>query len=102
MKITSTRKIEEAVIELYKRSVKKEDEIEAEKAAKTIQDIISSFRLISIFTKENHVEIVKKLYFSKDNILEIGIRKMSDKVFVQEKTLYTYRKKYCKIIENFL
>ena len=49
---------------------------------------------ISIYDENNHKEIVRILYFSKENILIIGVRKIAARLFMDDKTLYKYRKKY--------
>lgn len=61
--------------------------------------IMFCFEIISIFTNINHAEIVRKLYFNKDNIIVVGIKKMEKMVFIQERTLLLYRKKYCEVID---
>ena len=41
---------------------------------------------------------VKELYFSKDNVMDVGLKRMEKIVFVQERTLLFYRKKYCEVV----
>ena len=41
---------------------------------------------------------VKELYFSKDNVMDVGLKRMEKIVFVQERTLLFYRKKYCGVV----
>lgn len=99
MKITNTRRTEITIINLYKCSTKKEKDEESKYATKLIHIIIVCFELISVFTKINHTEIVKKLYFTKENISVISLKQMERKVFIQERTLLMYRKKYCEVID---
>ena len=97
MKKTDTNDIEQSLINMFKES---ENEIEKEKVVKAnymINRLLEAFRFISIFDKINHVEIITQLYFTKCNIKELGIRKMADKLFMDEKTLYKLRRKYCEV-----
>lgn len=102
MKITETRKIERKIVDLYECSKRKDGSSEAIKAKKKVEKIFLFFELLSVFMGEDHVGVVRKLYFSRDNIFTIGIRRMADKVFIQERTLFLYRQRYCKIIDAFL
>jgi hypothetical protein len=47
----------------------------------------------------DHTKIVKNLYFSKDNILNTSMHRMAEKVYLQERTLFQYRQKYCEVVE---
>lgn len=98
MKITSTRKIEMMLVNLYKCSIKKEHDEEYKFANNIMQFIIFCFEIISIFTETDHANIIKKLYFSKDNVMDVGLKRMEKIVFVQERTLLFYRKKYCEVV----
>lgn len=102
MIITDTRMTEDAIIRIYKCSIKKIDDELKDKAKKSINFIIKCFQLINIFTKEDHAKIVGQIYFSKNNIRTIGVERMSDKVHMHSNTLYSYRQKYCKIIDAIL
>lgn len=97
MKITNVRKKEKLLVELYNLSKGKGDK--AKEASEVITKIDYAFRLIGVFTGQDHEKIVNNLYFSKNNIISVGISKVSDKVFLQEKTLYLYRQRYCEAIE---
>lgn len=102
MKITDTRVVEQKVIKLFNDSreqVNKEKYIEAQNVVKNILEV---FKLISVFDNFNHSEIVEKLYFTKRNIEVLGIKKMAEKLFMDEKTLYKLRKKYCAVILEIL
>lgn len=99
MKITNTRKTELLMVDLYKCSKKKEHDADYKLANNILQFIMFCFEIISIFTNINHAEIVRKLYFNKDNIIVVGIKKMEKMVFIQERTLLLYRKKYCEVID---
>lgn len=99
MKETKTRKTEKTIINLYYCSQKKEADFESIKAGRTIKYIVECFQLISIFTNENHIKILEQLYLSKNNIRTLGVRRMSEKVFLHENTLYVYRQKYCLLID---
>lgn len=96
MRITETRIYEIALIELFYESRNNNE------AKEKIEIILKVFKIISIFTGENHEEIICKLYFDRNNIVRVGIKLSADKVFMQEKTLYSYRKKYCKIIKEIM
>lgn len=98
MKITNTRKMELLMVDLYKCSKKKEHDADYKLANNILQFIMFCFEIISIFTNINHAEIVRKL-FNKDNIIVVGIKKMEKMVFIQERTLLLYRKKYCEVID---
>lgn len=102
MKITRTRQIECKIVALYEKSKGKEEKQEVLKARRRIQEIIIFFQLLSMFTEEDHVSIVQHLYFSKDNIIEKSIGETAQAVFIPERTLRTYREKYCKIIDKIL
>ncbi len=101
MKKTGTNAIEKKIVDLYNKSVGKVDK-ESIKAQTTIDKILKVFKLISIYDENNHKEIVRILYFSKENILIIGVRKIAARLFMDDKTLYKYRKKYCAVISNIL
>lgn len=77
---------------------KKNQDDNSENAKKIIQLLTLSLNSISMFTNQNHYQIFKKLYFTKDNVLAMGISYIARQVFIQERTLYSYRKKYCEII----
>ena len=68
------------------------------KAQGKIKNILICFYMLSIFTNEDHTSIVKKLYFSPENIIKRGVGKTAQAVFIPERTLQTYRQKYCEII----
>lgn len=99
MKITNTRKTEMIMIGLYKDSKSKVQCKEVAIAKQTMKLILTCFEMISIFTNYNHVEIVKKLYFTRNNIMAIGLKRMEEVVYIQERTLLVYRKKYCEVVD---
>ncbi len=96
MKITENYVFEVFLTELY---IASKNDIDANERIKTILKV---FKVISIFTEENHEEIVRRIYFENSNIVRLGVRISAEKVFVQEKTLYNYRRKYCKAIKEIL
>lgn len=98
MKITDTRKIEQMLVNLYYCSIKKEHDDEYRRVNDILHFIMFCFRIISVFTETDHAKIVEKLYFNKDNIMVVGLKKMEKIVFVQERTLLLYRRKYCEVI----
>lgn len=98
MKITQDMQTERKLINLYEGSLQENDN---NKAKEKIKTIVIAFSIISIFTNVDHTTVMKKMYLSKRNILVLGTRKMAEVVYIQERTLYEYRKKYCKII-NFV
>lgn len=102
MKRKNLKDTEKTIVEIYYSSKKKDIDNETEKAIDTVNCIIDCFRLISIFTNNNHTAIVKQLYFSKENVCVIGPKRIAQKVFVHENTLHTYREKYCLIISLVL
>lgn len=53
---------------------------------------------VSGFTNQNHLQIFKQLYFTKNNVIAMGISYICRKIFIQERTLYAYRQKYCQLI----
>lgn len=97
-----TKETENFIVELYYCSIDKSNTVKAESAQFTIDIILFFFTLLSIYTNENHFAIVSSLYFSNENIKEIGVRNMANKLFMEERTLYTHRKKYCKIISSII
>ncbi len=97
-----THKIEKQIIALYKKSKNKKDITGARNAKQTVEEILQTFRLLDIFINDNHAQIVKSIYFTRWNIVEIGVRAMAMKVFMPERTLYKYRQKYCAIILEIL
>lgn len=102
MKITQTRSIEKKVVDIYEKSIAKGSNAEKENAQRLIAQIRYAFRLIDIFDDSNHLQIIEKLYFCRDNILKLNIRRTADKVFVQERTLFFYRRKYCKVFKEII
>ncbi len=98
MKITNTRKIEQILVNLYYCSRKKEDNEDYIIANNLLKFIMFCFEIISVFTNIDHAKIVKTLYFNKDNIFVVGIRQIQRSVYVQERTLLLYRKKYCEVV----
>jgi hypothetical protein len=102
MKVTQTRTIEKRVVDIYEKSIAKESDAEKETAQRLIDQIRYAFRLIDIFDDSNHLQIIEKLYFCKENILKLNLHRMADKVFVQERTLFFYRQKYCKVFKEIL
>lgn len=82
----------------FSLTVKKNADNESQQAKQIIELIVFCFRIISLFTNENHLKIVEQLYLTKNNILSMGIRHFSNKLFLDEKTLYAYRKKYGMVI----
>lgn len=102
MKVTQTRTIEKRVVDIYEKSIAKESDAEKETAQRLIDQIRYAFRLIDIFDDSNHLQIVEKLYFCKENILKLNLHRMADKVFVQERTLFFYHQKYCKVFKEIL
>lgn len=83
-------------------TAKKNQDENSEKAKKIIQLLTFSLKSISTFTNNNHYQIFKKLYFTRDNVLTMGIGYISRQVFIQERTLYAYRQKYCAVVEQIL
>lgn len=102
MKITKTRKTEIYLITLYQTSLQCGDSEEIKNAKKAIALVGFVFRLLNAFTEENHTKIIRQLYFSKNNILTLGIQSVSKKVYMSERTLYFYRQKYCEIVDMVL
>lgn len=98
MKITQDMQTERKLINLYERSLQENNN---DRVKNKIKTILIAFSIISIFTDMDHTTVMKKMYLSKRNILVLGIRKMAEVVYIRERTLYEYRKKYCKII-NFV
>ena len=88
------------MVNLYKCSHKKEHDEEYQMANNILEIVMFCFKVISVFTKTDHAKIVKQLYFDKDNIIVVGIKKMENIIFVPERTLLLYRKKYCDVIES--
>lgn len=93
-----TKDLENEIVNLYYCSIKKKSDIEPEYAEFTINLIKFFFSLLSMYTNENHLLIITKLYFSRGNIKEIGVKTIARKLYLEERTLYSYRKKYCEII----
>ncbi len=99
MRTSETRKTEQEIVNIYYLSQKKDDPA-ASKARIIVMTILEYFRIISVFDGEDHQKIISKLYFSKDNVITAGIRKTALSLFLEEKTLYNYRKKYCEVIKR--
>ncbi len=100
MKITQQMITERNLIKLYECSRK--GDAQSWQAKDKIEKILIIFNYISVFTKFDHETVVKRLYFSQRNIMVIGTRQMADEVYIQERTLYSYRKKYCDIVDCIL
>lgn len=100
MKITKTMKTEKFIVELYKKSRLKNEE--GMKAQKKIKAILLFFQFISVFTDEDHLTIVQKLYFSKENIVNSGVQATATALYIPERTLLYYRRKYCIVIEMII
>ena len=98
MKVTDTRKTEKILVNLYHCSRAKEHNEDYILANNLLKFIMFCFEIISVFTSVDHAKIVKTLYFNKDNIFVMGIRNIQQVVFVQERTLLLYRKKYCEVV----
>lgn len=101
MKITGTRVVELKVIKLFNDSKNQDNNTNFE-AQILVKKILKFFELISIFDSFDHLKIVKKLYFTKYNIKVTGIKKMSALLYMDEKTLYKLRNKYCAVIQKIL
>lgn len=68
-------------------------------AAKQIVELVKlCMKVVSVFTDTDHAAISDKLYFSKDNIKVAGVKYVARTSYLEERTLYSYRKKYCKVI----
>lgn len=90
---------EAKLIELYNSSRNSDDEEECNKAKLKISLIIYCFKLISIFTKIDHVKIIKQLYFDCNNIATANNVYLCGKTFASESTFLRHRKKYCSVTE---
>lgn len=93
-----TKEIEKLIIEIYYCSIGKNQEVKPEYALFIINIVVFFFSILSIYTNEDHLSTVMKLYFSKDNIKAVGIRKMARILHFEERTLFSLRKKYCNAI----
>lgn len=102
MKITKTRVVEQKVIKLFNDSMEQVNKEKRVEAQIIVERVLNVFELISVFDNYNHVEILKKLYFTKTNIFVLGTKKMANELFMDEKTLYKFRKKYCGVISKIL
>ena len=89
-------------MDVYIKNLKKDASEERDKARKTVEAVLQVFRFISLFTEVDHIKIIKKIYFCRENIVKVGVRGAARKVFVQERTLLFYREKYCEVIEVLL
>ncbi len=97
-----THKIEKQIISLYQKSKSKFSTVEMEQAKQTVNAIRQAFRLLDIFTNDSHADIIERIYFTRLNIVKIGVRAAAFRVFMPERTLYKYRQKYCAIIQEIL
>lgn len=102
MRVCGMIDVERRLIDLYNVSLCNSNPKEQCKAQKTIRLIESCFVLIGIFTGEDHCKMINCLYFSKRNILNVEKRNMAEKIFVSERTMFSYRKKYCKVFNYIL
>lgn len=89
MKITKTRLTEIMMTQLYECSCNKTNDADGKTAGDLISLIIFCFEIISAFKDINHAQIIKRLYFSRGNIIEAGIKKMERTLYVRERTLFT-------------
>lgn len=95
---SDTRNTENKIIEIYAN--RKADNVEeAERAKKIIKLLNFGFICISLFNKENHASIMSKLYLTKYHIFEKGVQASAEDMFLSERTLGRYRKKYCPVLE---
>lgn len=95
---SDTRNTENKIIEIYAN--RKADNVEeAERAEKIIKLLNFGFICISLFNKENHASIMIKLYLTKYHIFEKGVQASAEDMFLSERTLGRYRKKYCPVLE---
>lgn len=97
-----THEIEKQIYKLYKMSRDKTNVEQAEKANNLMEEIIRFFQLLDLFMNDQHAEIVKRIYFHRQNMFRVGIRAVSFQIFIPERTLYKYRQKYCEIIAEIL
>lgn len=97
-----TKDIEKELVNLYYCSIKKKSDIDPEYAQYQIDIIKFFFKLLSIYTNENHLVILNKLYFTRWNIKEIGVKATAIKLYLEERTLFSYRKRYCGIINEII
>lgn len=97
-----THDIEKQINKLYKTSKNKKNALEAKQAKEVMEEIIRTFRMLDIFMNEHHTDIVQRIYFTRWNIVQIGVRAMAFRIFMPERTLYKYRQKYCAIIAEIL
>ena len=97
MKRTTTNDVEQHLISLFNDSKKIIDTEKAVKAQAMLKRILAAFKVISIYDNMEHSEIVKMLYFNKNNINVLGVQKMAKKLFISERALYNLRKKYCQL-----
>ena len=96
------KKTEKQLIRLYEESIRKENNWSVQQAREIIKEILQAFHWLDVFINSEHTQIVKRLYFNRLNIERIGIRAMTFRVFVPERTLYKYRQKYCLLIAEIL
>lgn len=95
---SDTRNTENKIIKTY-ASRNASDVEEAERAKKIIKLLNFVFICISLFNKENHASIMSKLYLTKYHIFEKGVQASAEDMFLSERTLGRYRKKYCPVLE---
>ncbi len=95
---SDTRNTENKIIKTY-ASRNASDVEEAERAKKIIKLLNFAFICISLFNKENHASIMSKLYLTKYHIFEKGVQASAEDMFLSERTLGRYRKKYCPVLE---
>ena len=72
-----THEIEKQIYKLYKMSRDKTNVEQAEKANNLMEEIIRFFQLLDLFMNDQHAEIVKRIYFHRQNMFRIGIRAVS-------------------------
>lgn len=94
------KKVEKQLIDIFNVSKSARNPEERNKAKYIEAITMFCFRLISIFTENDHAKIVKQLYFSFDNLDTKSVVYIAEKVFTSESTLGRYRKKYCLVIEE--
>lgn len=103
MIITKTRTYERFFIELYEKS-KREDFKVTEKI--TAREIVFQFKsiikLIDMVEETCHGKNVEKLYFNFKTAYGYCLTSIADELFLCERTLQRYRKKYAKLMEIIL
>lgn len=103
VKITKERILEKYIVTMYERSQKEDYAVVGGITAKAVLcRFLRCIEIVDAFEGVNHTEIVKTLYLCKNNLFQCGLQSIANRLYMQTRTLYDYRKKYAAVIKKVL